>query len=78
MEVFLLVLIQVQAVQVVEEMVTCTPEDGTDGLGGGGGGQSNNSCTTTSAGKGGSGVVILRFLTSGNSWSANEWKEEGT
>ena len=47
---------------------SCTPEDGTDGLGGGGGGQSNNSCTTTSAGKGGSGIVIIRFLTSGNDY----------
>lgn len=50
-----------------------TGENGTANTGGGGGGSFGN----TSAGNGGSGVVILRFLTSGNSWSANEWQEIG-
>ena len=51
-----------------------TGENGTANTGGGGGGSFGN----TSTGNGGSGVVILRFLTSGNSWSANEWQEIGT
>jgi len=49
---------------------SCFPEAGEDGLGGGGGGQSNNGCSTRSAGKGGSGVVIIKFTTSGNSYTA--------
>ena len=58
-------------------------EDGTDGLGGGGGGTNNNATYNSGqiTGVGGSGVVIIRFLTSGNTYTSslvNTWSEEGT
>ena len=43
-------------------------EDGADGLGGGGSGTPNGS-TISNLGAGGDGVVILRFLTSGNTYT---------